>query len=368
MATVTTNDGVELHYDVAGTGAPLVLVHGWNQTAALFERQVAGLSDRFRVITFDLRGHGESQWPDHGYRVSRYAMDLRTVIDEVAGPPAHVLGHSLGCCVLWSYFDLFAGEGIDRAVFVDMMTHPVANEAFSEQEVADYGSILSLLASFTDTAQAEAAADFAINQGWTTAVTFSVPGPYFGYIVEVFTETFESLGGDVLGDYPFVPAGTTDFSPQVNEIAALDPQPDVVYSGLLAFQAAILAAQLGEADVDAEMLVADAFTATGGYYVDGVEGFFHTSHTFPEPGGRMLRFLASYEAARGVPLESDSYSALAADAILVSADAVIRTGSLDPVTVGEAIIAGTAAVLAAREDLFEAFLGNGTSWSSSSSS
>ena len=124
MATLTTNDGVELRYDAAGTGHPLVLVHGWNQTAALFERQVAGLSDRFRVITFDLRGHGESERPDHGYRIARYAMDLRTVIDEVAGQPAHVLGHSMGCCVLWSYFDLFAGDGIDRAVFVDMMTTP----------------------------------------------------------------------------------------------------------------------------------------------------------------------------------------------------------------------------------------------------
>ena len=200
---------------------------------------------------------------------------------------------------------------------------------------------LSLLASFTDTAQAVAAAQFAIDQGWTTAVTFSVPGPYFGYVVEVFTEEFESLGGQVLGDYPFVPAQTTDFSAQVNEIAGLDPQPDVVYSALLAFQAAILGAQLSEAEVVAEMLVADAFTATGGYFVDGVEGFFHTSHTFPEPDGRMVRFLSSYEAAKGGVLESESYSALAADSILVIADAVIRTGSLDPVTIGEAIIAGT---------------------------
>ena len=200
---------------------------------------------------------------------------------------------------------------------------------------------LSLLASFTDTAQAEAAAQFAIEQGWMTAVTFSVPGPYFGYVVEVFTDEFESLGGQVLGDFPFVPAQTTDFSAQVNEIAALDPQPDVVYSALLAFQAAILGAQLSEAEVDAEMLIADAFTATGGYFVDGVEGFFHTSHTFPESDGRMLRFLASFEAAKGATLESESYSALAADAILVIADAVIRSGSLDPVTVGEAIIAGT---------------------------
>ena len=148
MAKLLTNDGVELHYDVTGTGAPLVLVHGWNQTAALFERQVAGLSDRFKVITFDLRGHGESERPDHGYRIARYAMDLRCVIDEAAGSPAHVLGHSMGCCVLWSYFDLFAGDGIDRAVFVDMMTHPIANPAFGDQEVADYGAILSAEAFF----------------------------------------------------------------------------------------------------------------------------------------------------------------------------------------------------------------------------
>ena len=217
---------------------------------------------------------------------------------------------------------------------------PLISVSSTEPLLADPAQ-LSLLASFTDTAQAEAAAQFAIGQGWTTAVTFSVPGPYFGYVVEVFTETFETLGGQVLGDYPFVPAATTDFSAQVNGIAALDTQPDVVYSALLAFQAAILAAQLGEAAVDAEMLVADAFSATGGYYVDGVEGFFHTSHTFPEPGGRMLRFLGSYEAEKGSALESDSYSALAADAILVIADAVIRTGSLDPITVGEAVIAGT---------------------------
>ena len=216
---------------------------------------------------------------------------------------------------------------------------PLISVSSTEPLLAD-PALLSLLASFTDTAQAEAAAEFAIDRGWTTAVTFSVPGPYFGYVVEVFTETFESLGGEVLGDYPFVPAATTDFSAQVNEIAALDPQPDVVYSALLAFQAAILAAQLGEAAVDAEMLVADAFSATGGYFIDGVEGFFHTSHTFPEPGGRMLRFLGSYEATRGAALESDSYSALAADSILVIADAVIRTGSLDPITVGEAMISG----------------------------
>lgn len=217
---------------------------------------------------------------------------------------------------------------------------PLISVSSTEPLLAD-PSQLSLLASFTDTAQAKAAAQFAIDQGWQTAATFSVPGPYFGYLVEVFTEEFEAIGGQVLADYPFVPAETTDFSAQVNEIAALDPQPDVIYSALLAFQAAILGGQLDEADIGAEMLVADAFTATGGYFIDGVEGFFHTSHTFPEPDGRMVRFLASYEQEKGTALESDSYAALAADAILVIAKAVSDTDSLDPITVGEAMIAGT---------------------------
>ena len=217
---------------------------------------------------------------------------------------------------------------------------PLISVSSTEPLLAD-PSQLSLLASFTDTAQAKAAAEFSIAQGWQTAATFSVPGPYFGYLVEVFTEEYEALGGKVLGDYPFIPAETTDFSAQVNEITALDPQPDVIYSALLAFQAAILGGQLGEAGVGAEMLVADAFTATGGYFIDGVEGFFHTSHTFPEPDGRMVRFLDSYERAKGAVLESESYSALAADAILVIAKAVADTGSLDPITVGEAMIAGT---------------------------
>ena len=142
MGTVTTNDGVRLGYIEAGAGPALVLVPGWNQTAALFDRQVDAFSEAFRVLALDLRGHGASEAPDHGYRISRYAMDLKTLISEVADGEAHVLGHSMGCCVLWSYFDLFAGDGINRAVFVDMSTHPVANPAFTDEQVANFGSTM----------------------------------------------------------------------------------------------------------------------------------------------------------------------------------------------------------------------------------
>ncbi|WP_420639030.1 alpha/beta fold hydrolase [Candidatus Poriferisocius sp.] len=142
MGTVTTNDGVRLNYIEAGSGPALVLLPGWNQTAALFGRQIEAFRPHFRVLALDPRGHGNSEAPDHGYRMSRHAMDLHTLIADVADGRAHVLGHSMGCCVLWSYFDLFCGHGIDRAVFVDMSTHPVHNPAFTDEQVADYGSTM----------------------------------------------------------------------------------------------------------------------------------------------------------------------------------------------------------------------------------
>src|SRR5262249_44380259 len=97
---------------------------------------------------------------------------------------------------------------------------PVLFGASTQPALSD-ASALSYLVAFDDTQQATAAAQFALDQGWTTAVTFSSPGPYFGYNPEVFTEVFEQGGGTVLGDYNFVPLEDVEFSTQVNEIAGL---------------------------------------------------------------------------------------------------------------------------------------------------
>lgn len=68
MATFTTHDGVELAYeDRGGSGFPLVMLHGWGQTQAMFRCQFADLAPSRRVITLDLRGHGRSGKPRFGY-------------------------------------------------------------------------------------------------------------------------------------------------------------------------------------------------------------------------------------------------------------------------------------------------------------
>lgn len=213
---------------------------------------------------------------------------------------------------------------------------PVLFVASTEPTLAD-ASINSYLVAFDDTMQATAAAEFALDQGWTTAVTFSAPGPYFGYNPEVFTAVFTAGGGSVVADYGFVPIDDMDFSAQVNEIAAGGQAPDVVYSAMLSFQAAVLRGQMDAAGVTTNYLVTDAFEATGGYFTDGVEGFYHTTHSFPSDGSRIKALADSYETAHGAPLENASFGGLAVDAIAVVIDAFVRTSSTDPKVIGSAI-------------------------------
>ena len=77
---VTTSDGVSLYYLEAGSGKPILMIPGWSQTAEQFKHQITGLSDRYRVIAVDMRGHGEFEKPEFGYKISRLAKDVHDLI------------------------------------------------------------------------------------------------------------------------------------------------------------------------------------------------------------------------------------------------------------------------------------------------
>ncbi len=142
MGTVTTNDGVELHYDEAGSGSTIVLIPGWSQTAAQFQAQLDGLEDRYRLIAVDMRGHGRSAKPEHGYRIPRLAKDVHDVLTALDLQDVTLLGHSMGCSVIWSYLDLFGPERLAKLALVDQMPFITANPDWSEQERTESGAIL----------------------------------------------------------------------------------------------------------------------------------------------------------------------------------------------------------------------------------
>jgi len=197
---------------------------------------------------------------------------------------------------------------------------------------------LSFLVTFDDTLQATQAAEFAIRQGFQTAVTFSSPGPYFGYNPEVFTQVFEEMGGTVLADYTFS-LEDTDFSTQVNDLANLSEAPDVLYTAMITPQLGPLLGQIDGAGIDIALIGADAFDATVVWDLGELaEGAYYTTHAFPEEGSPMAAFLDGFESARGRPLETVSFGALAADAVILVADAFVRSGmQLDALAIGEAL-------------------------------
>ena len=92
-------NGTPIAYDEAGTGETVVLVHGsWNQRQA-WGFVVPQLADSFRVVTYDRRGHGDSEArPDAG-TVHDDVADLAALIETLHAAPAYVAGNSFGACI-----------------------------------------------------------------------------------------------------------------------------------------------------------------------------------------------------------------------------------------------------------------------------
>jgi non-heme chloroperoxidase len=185
--TVVVGDGVRLNVLEAGRGAKtLVLVPGWSQTAEQFRFQQEGLAERYRVIAIDMRGHGDSDKPAHGLRIQRLAADLEEALAKLGLQGVTILGHSMGCSVLWCHFDLYGSARIAKYVFCDQMPFITTDPAWSEQERADYGSILPPEAvSATCNALIGADATATTEAFLRTMVTPAMPADQFRWVFDL---------------------------------------------------------------------------------------------------------------------------------------------------------------------------------------
>jgi len=97
MAVVKTDDGVDISYRLLGTGpCTLLFMHGWAGAGTYFDETLKYLDlTGLRAITFDLRGHGDSDKPDTGYSDERFARDAFTVADAVGANQIVVIGFSM---------------------------------------------------------------------------------------------------------------------------------------------------------------------------------------------------------------------------------------------------------------------------------
>ncbi len=117
-----------------------MLLPGWTQPARGFSGQLRALSDSFRCLALDFRGHGESNRPRYGYRVSRLARDCLDFLDHLGLEDAVLLGHSAGCVVIWSFIDLFGQDRVRALMLCDEPITFLKRPGWSEAECRRYGA------------------------------------------------------------------------------------------------------------------------------------------------------------------------------------------------------------------------------------
>lgn len=95
-----TIDGVSLSILEAGTGNPIIFVHGVVTTSNIFPKYLSAYSPDFRGIAVDLRGYGDSQKPDSGFTITQFAKDLIALADKLGIEKPVWVGVSMGGMIL----------------------------------------------------------------------------------------------------------------------------------------------------------------------------------------------------------------------------------------------------------------------------
>jgi len=91
-------DGVGIYYEVYGEGPPLLLTHGYSSTSAMWHGQIDALARDHKLVLWDMRGHGQSDYPDdpNAYSEALTVGDMAAILDAVGTERAIIGGLSLG--------------------------------------------------------------------------------------------------------------------------------------------------------------------------------------------------------------------------------------------------------------------------------
>jgi len=112
-------DGATVHWTSTGSGPAIIFVHGWTCDESSWQGQVPAFSQRYRVITLDLPGHGKSDMPKDGtFSMALFARAVEAVRSEARVERAVFVGHSMGTPVIRQYATMFPAR-VAGLVLVD---------------------------------------------------------------------------------------------------------------------------------------------------------------------------------------------------------------------------------------------------------
>lgn len=118
-------DGARIFYQVAGEGDPMLLLHGYPLSGALFSRNREALAEQYQVITVDHRGYGMSEAPGVPDDVAVYASDAMAVLDELGVDQAIIGGHSMGGPITFEMYQM-APARFRAMMLIDTIAAPAS--------------------------------------------------------------------------------------------------------------------------------------------------------------------------------------------------------------------------------------------------
>ncbi|WP_296000772.1 alpha/beta hydrolase [Rugamonas sp.] len=119
-------NGVKLHYQIAGSGSAVVLLHGYAKTGHMWNPVMGDLARSHTVIVPDLRGAGQSEVTADGYSKANMARDIHALVAALGQQHATVVGHDIGLMVAYAYAAQFPQE-TDRLVLMDAFLPGIGN-------------------------------------------------------------------------------------------------------------------------------------------------------------------------------------------------------------------------------------------------
>ena len=126
-------DGIEIRYDVAGSGSPgIVFVHGWSCDRAYWREQMTAFATRHLVVAIDLAGHGESGIGRASWTMPAFGDDTVAVVDQLGLERVVLVGHSMGGDVV-TEAALRLGDRVAGVVWVD--TYQSLEEVTTAEEL-----------------------------------------------------------------------------------------------------------------------------------------------------------------------------------------------------------------------------------------
>jgi pimeloyl-ACP methyl ester carboxylesterase len=132
-ATTIQANGIALRCVDEGSGEPLALIHGVGASLEVWDGVASRLRDRYRIVRYDQRGHGQSEKATGPYAVEDFAGDLRALLDVLGIERAHVAGHSLGGLVAQSFALDYPGR-LRKLALISTVAGRTAEERSRVQE------------------------------------------------------------------------------------------------------------------------------------------------------------------------------------------------------------------------------------------